>query len=115
MAAPPLLQLTEDGLYCAQGDFYIDPWRPVARAVITHAHADHARYGHAHYLAAAPAEGVLRARLGEIDLQTLPYREAIEHHGVRVSLHPAGHVLGSAQVRLEHGGQVWVARGDYKG
>jgi putative mRNA 3-end processing factor len=103
-----------EGLYCPPGDFYIDPWRPVARAVITHAHADHARYGHGHYLAAAPAEGVLRSRLGEITLQTLPYGEAIEHHGVRVSLHPAGHVLGSAQVRLEHRGRVWVASGDYK-
>ena len=61
----------------------------------------------------ATAEGVLRTRLGEIDLQTLAYGEVIEHHGVRVSLHPAGHVLGSAQVRLEHGGQVWVASGDY--
>jgi len=102
-----------EGLYCPPGDFYIDPWRPVARAVVTHAHADHARRGHAHYLAAAPAEGVLRARLGEITLQTLPYGEVIDHFGVRVSLHPAGHVLGSAQVRLEHGGQVWVASGDY--
>jgi putative mRNA 3-end processing factor len=102
------------GLYCPPGDFYIDPWRPVERAVITHAHADHARPGHAHYLAAAPAEGVLRARLGaDIELQLLPYRETIDHHGVRVSLHPAGHVLGSAQVRLEHAGQVWVASGDY--
>ncbi|CAN5719843.1 ligase-associated DNA damage response exonuclease [soil metagenome] len=102
-----------EGLYCPAGDFYIDPWRPVARAIITHAHADHARRGHAHYLAAAPAEGVLRARLGEIDLQTLPYGQAIDHFGVRVSLHPAGHVLGSAQVRLEVGGRVWVASGDY--
>ena len=102
------------GLYCPPGDFYIDPWRPVPRAVITHAHADHARIGHGHYLAAAPAEGVLRSRLGEIDLQTLPYGQAIVHNGVGVSLHPAGHVLGSAQVRLEHGGQVWVASGDYK-
>ena len=102
-----------EGLYCPAGDFYIDPWRPVDRAVITHAHADHARRGHAHYLAAAPAEGVLRARLGDITLQTLPYGHAIDHFGVRVSLHPAGHVLGSAQVRLEHGGQVWVASGDY--
>ena len=101
------------GLYCPPGDFYIDPWAPVERAVITHAHADHARRGHAHYLAAAPAEGVLRARLGDVDLQTLAYGAAIEHHGVRLSLHPAGHVLGSAQVRLEHGGQVWVASGDY--
>ncbi len=103
-----------EGLYCPPGDFYIDPWRPVDRAVITHAHADHARAGHGHYLAAAPSAGVLRARLGEIDLQLLGYGEAITRHGVRVSLHPAGHVLGSAQVRLEHGGRVWVASGDYK-
>ncbi len=103
-----------EGLYCPPGDFYIDPWRPVERAVITHAHADHARRGHGHYLAAAPAEGVLRTRLGdEIDLQTLAYGETIDHFGVRLSLHPAGHVLGSAQVRLEHGGRVWVASGDY--
>lgn len=103
-----------EGLYCPAGDFYIDPWRAVDRAVITHAHADHARTGHGHYLAAAPAEGVLRARLGPITLQTLAYGERIIHHGVTVSLHPAGHVLGSAQVRLAHGGQVWVASGDYK-
>jgi putative mRNA 3-end processing factor len=102
-----------EGLYCPPGGFFIDPWRPVERAVITHAHADHARPGHSHYLAAAPAEGVLRSRLGEITLQTLAYGEAIDHHGVRLSLHPAGHVLGSAQVRLEHGGRVWVASGDY--
>ena len=102
-----------EGLYCPPGDFYIDPWRPVDRAVITHAHADHARRGHGHYLAAAPGEGVLRSRLGDIRLQTAGYGERIDHFGVRVSLHPAGHVLGSAQVRLEHGGQVWVAAGDY--
>jgi putative mRNA 3-end processing factor len=102
-----------EGLYCPPGDFFIDPWRPVSRAVITHAHADHARAGHGHYLAAAAAAGVLRARLGDIPLQTLAYGETIEHHGVRLSLHPAGHVLGSAQVRLEHRGQVWVASGDY--
>lgn len=102
-----------EGLYCPPGDFHIDPWRPVDRAVITHAHADHARRGHGHYLAAAPAEGVLRARLGDITLQPLAYGEAVEHRGVRISLHPAGHVLGSAQVRIEHGGRVWVASGDY--
>ena len=102
-----------EGLYCPPGDFYIDPWKPVARAVITHAHADHARRGHGHYLAAAPAEAVLRARLGDITLQTLAYGEAVDHSGVRLSLHPAGHVLGSAQVRIEQGGQVWVASGDY--
>jgi putative mRNA 3-end processing factor len=102
-----------EGLYCPPGDFYIDPWRPVDRAVITHAHADHARPGHGHYLAAAPGEGVLRARLGDITLQPLAYGEVVEHRGVRISLHPAGHVLGSAQVRLEHAGRVWVASGDY--
>jgi putative mRNA 3-end processing factor len=103
-----------EGLYCPPGDFYIDPWRPVERAVITHAHSDHARAGNRHYLAAAPGEGVLRARLGAVDLQLLPYGEQISHHGVRLSFHPAGHVLGSAQVRLEHAGEVWVASGDYK-
>jgi len=102
------------GLYCPPGDFFIDPWRPVSRAVITHAHSDHARVGSGHYLAAEPGAGVLRARLGDIALQTLAYGERIVHHGVTLSLHPAGHVLGSAQVRLEHGGQVWVASGDYK-
>jgi putative mRNA 3-end processing factor len=103
-----------EGLYCPPGDFYIDPWRPVERAVITHAHGDHARVGNAHYLATAVSEGVLRARLGaDITLQTLAYGETIEHHGVKLSLHPAGHVLGSAQVRLEHAGRVWVASGDY--
>ena len=104
-----------EGLYCPPGDFYIDPWRPVERAVITHAHSDHARIGNTHYLAHTLSAGTLRQRLGaDIALQTLDYGEAIEHHGVRLSLHPAGHVLGSAQVRLEYGGRVWVASGDYK-
>ncbi len=112
--ADDLVVQRPEGLYCPQGDFFIDPWRPVERAVITHAHADHARTGHAHYLAAAPAEGVLRARLGTIDLQTAEYGARIVHNGVTVSLHPAGHVLGSSQVRLEYEGRVWVASGDYK-
>ncbi|MGR1217939.1 ligase-associated DNA damage response exonuclease [Metapseudomonas otitidis] len=103
-----------EGLYCPPGDFYIDPWKPAARAVITHGHGDHARSGNGHYLTATPGAGVLRARLGDVPLQTLDYGEALLHNGVRISLHPAGHVLGSAQVRLEHQGQVWVASGDYK-
>jgi putative mRNA 3-end processing factor len=103
-----------EGLYCPAGDFHIDPWRAVRRAVITHAHSDHARGGHGHYLAAAPAGHVLRSRLGSIDLQLLAYGETVVINGVRVSLHPAGHVLGSAQVRIEHAGAVWVASGDYK-
>ena len=112
-ASGDLIVRRPEGLYCPPGDFYIDPWRPVDRAVITHAHVDHARRGHAHYLSAAAGEGVLRARLGEIDLQALEYGAVVDHFGVRVSLHPAGHVLGSAQVRLEHRGRVWVASGDY--
>ena len=102
-----------EGLYCPAGDFFIDPWRPVARAVLTHAHADHARRGHASYLAQADGAAVLRARLGPITLQTLAYGEAVDLSGVRLSLHPAGHVLGSAQVRLEYRGEVWVVSGDY--
>src|SRR6218665_1370703 len=113
-AAMDLIVQRPEGLYCPPGDFYIDPWRPVDRAVITHAHADHARTGHGHYLAAAPGEGVPRQPLGELTLQPLAYGEPIVHNGVEISLHPAGHVLGSAQVRLAHGGQVWVASGDYK-
>jgi putative mRNA 3-end processing factor len=108
-----LVVLRPEGLYCPAGRFHVDPWRPVARAVITHAHADHARRGHGAYLAEAGGAGVLRARLGPITLQGLPYGEGVEIDGVRVSLHPAGHVLGSAQVRLEHRGEVWVVSGDY--
>jgi len=104
----------KEGLYCVPGDFYIDPWRPVARAIITHAHSDHARVGHGHYLAATPGVGILKSRLGDINIDALPYGETVTHNKVTISLHPAGHVLGSAQVRMEYGGEVWVASGDYK-
>ncbi|HTQ00852.1 MAG TPA: ligase-associated DNA damage response exonuclease [Casimicrobiaceae bacterium] len=110
---PDLVVLRPEGLYCPPGDFFIDPWRPVARAVVTHAHGDHASRGHGSYLAAADAANVMRARLGEIALTTLPYGEPLRHNDVVVSLHPAGHVLGSAQVRIEHRGEVWVVSGDY--
>jgi putative mRNA 3-end processing factor len=103
-----------EGLYCPPGDFYIDPWRPVARAVIT-PRALRPRAPRQRPLPRGRAgRGRAASRLGDIPLQTLPYGEPLRHHGVTVSLHPAGHVLGSAQVRLEHGGQVWVASGDYK-
>ena len=101
------------GLYCPAGDFYVDPWRKVERAVITHAHADHARAGHRHYLAAQRGVGVLRARLGRIDVTGLAWGETVVIGDARVSLHPAGHILGAAQVRIEVGGQVWVVAGDY--
>lgn len=103
-----------EGLYCPAGDFYIDPWLPVERAVITHAHSDHARFGHRHYLASRAGREVLLSRLPGITVQTLAYSERLEVGGVAVSLHPAGHVLGSSQVRIEHRGRVWVASGDYK-
>jgi putative mRNA 3-end processing factor len=110
-----LITPTSRGLYCAPGDFYIDPWLPVERAVITHAHGDHARPGSAAYLAAKAGLPVLRTRLGEdAAIEGLAYGEARDIGGVKVSLHPAGHVLGSSQVRIEHGGEVWVVSGDYK-
>jgi len=111
----PILQLTDNGLYCPAGDFYVDPWLPVDRAVITHAHADHAYPGSRAYLTARPGETLLRARVGgEAKIQALDYGEPVSLNGLRVSLHPAGHILGSAQVRIESGGEVWVVSGDYK-
>jgi len=114
-----MFTVTADGLYCPAGDFHIDPWNPVARAVITHAHGDHARSGNASYLCAAPGAGLLRRRFGsDISLETLGYGETRTIRDVTISLHPAGHVLGSAQVRLERHGSgsegVWVVAGDYK-
>jgi putative mRNA 3-end processing factor len=110
-----MLQATDNGLYCAAGDFYVDPWRPVDRAVITHAHSDHACAGSRAYLTARPGEVLLRARVGgDAAIQATEYGESVNLGGVHVSLHPAGHILGSAQVRIESGGEVWVVSGDYK-
>lgn len=103
------------GLYCEPGGFHVDPWRPARLAVITHAHADHARPGCERYLAAEASVPLLRHRLGPgADVAGLPYGERTRLGGVTVSLHPAGHVLGSAQVRIEAGGETWVVTGDYK-
>jgi putative mRNA 3-end processing factor len=110
-----LLIPTDRGLYCAAGDFHVDPWQPVDRAIITHAHGDHARAGSRGYLTTHEGHGVLRRRVGaEARIRAIAWGEAIDVNGVLVSLHPAGHILGSAQVRLEFGGQVWVVSGDYK-
>jgi putative mRNA 3-end processing factor len=110
-----VLEFTDKGIYCPAGGFYIDPWQAVDRAVLTHAHSDHARRGSQHYLAHPDSTSVLRHRLGEdIRLQTIEYGEVLSINGVSVSLHPAGHIPGSAQVRVEYGGEVWVASGDYK-
>ena len=110
-----LLRSTDRGLYCEAGDFFVDPWLPVESAVITHAHGDHARWGSRAYLASRAGERVLRTRLGDgARIRAVDYGESIALNGVRVSLHPAGHILGSAQVRVEHRGEVWVVSGDYK-
>ncbi|HOX03573.1 MAG TPA: ligase-associated DNA damage response exonuclease [Candidatus Paceibacterota bacterium] len=111
----PLIEPTPRGLYCRAGDFYLDPSRPVARAVITHGHSDHAFPGHGAYLCAEPGVAILRQRLGaRASIAGLSYGTSRDCGGVRISLHPAGHILGSAQVRLEHRGEVWVCSGDYK-
>jgi putative mRNA 3-end processing factor len=111
----PLLEVTPNGIYCAQGDFYVDPWCPVDRAVITHAHSDHARLGAKRYLTSTRGAGVLRARMGaDASIEAVGYEVPVDMHGVRVSLHPAGHILGSAQVRIEYAGEVWAVSGDYK-
>lgn len=110
-----MLRITDRGLYCEAGDFHIDPWLPVDRAVITHAHGDHARWGSRSYLGSREGERVLRTRLGAgARIRTADWGEPVQINGVRISLHPAGHILGSAQVRVEHGGEVWVVSGDYK-
>jgi putative mRNA 3-end processing factor len=109
-----LIEPTDRGLFCAAGGFYIDPWQPVDRAVITHAHGDHLRPGSHAYLCAKPSEALLRHRLGDDAIQAAGYGDSVALDGVRISFHPAGHILGSAQVRVEHRGEVWVASGDYK-
>ncbi|KLU04121.1 mRNA 3-end processing factor [Rhodopirellula islandica] len=110
-----ILQSTPTGLYCARGGFYIDPNRPVDRAVVSHAHTDHARWGCRRYLSAKPSEHLLRMRMNDdAEFEFLNYGESISIAGVNISFHPAGHILGSAQVRLEYRGRVEVVTGDYK-
>lgn len=109
-----LIVFTDKGLYCPRADVYIDPWRPVPKAIITHAHADHSRSGMKDYLAHHHSLPVMRWRLGDISAQGIDYGETINLNGVEVSLHPAGHIPGSAQVRLAFGGEIWVVSGDYK-
>jgi len=110
-----MLAHTPKGLYCSIGDFYIDPSRGVERAVVTHAHSDHARRGSQLYYCTQSGADLLRARLGtRISVASYAYRETFYIGPVKVSFHPAGHILGSSQVRLEYAGEVWVVSGDYK-
>lgn len=108
------LAFTPSGIYCPAGDFYIDPWKPVNRALITHGHADHARRGMGSYLTTDIAAPVMRHRLGDVSIDTIGYGERLQIGGATVSFHPAGHVPGSAQIRIDVAGEVWVASGDYK-
>ncbi|MBL0739592.1 ligase-associated DNA damage response exonuclease [Chryseolinea lacunae] len=110
-----LLDFTAKGIYCPAADVYLDPWQPVKKALITHGHADHARFGHEHYLCTAAAAPVIKYRLSLTDnVQQVSFGEKILIHGVQFSFHPAGHIPGSAQIRVEHRGEVWVFTGDYK-
>jgi putative mRNA 3-end processing factor len=115
MANGPLIVETPEGLYCPAGDFHVDAWGAVARDIVTHAHSDHARRGSQRYLTSREGLELLRYRMGpEATIDAIEFGIALDINGVRVSLHPAGHVRGSAQVRIEHGGEVWVISGDYK-
>ena len=111
---PNLISFTDKGLYCEKGNFYIDPWKQVDNAIITHGHGDHAYYGHKNYLCHTYTKPILQLRLGDNSYQTLDWNEAILINGVKVSLHPAGHIIGSSQVRVEYNNDVWVFSGDYK-
>lgn len=110
----PLIEFTDKGLCCPQGGFYIDPWKPVDKALITHAHSDHARFGSQSYLCHRYSKPLLQLRLGDNPYQTVEWGETVFMNGVKVSFHPAGHVIGSSQIRLECNGEVWVFSGDYK-
>ena len=110
-----LVKFTKKGIYCIPGKFYLDPWYPVEYAIISHGHADHARWGNKHYLCHNQSKAILQHRIGaDISIESLPYNEYKVINGVKVSFHPAGHILGSAQIRLEYKGYIVVFSGDYK-
>ena len=110
----PLLAFNEKGIYCAAAKVYIDPWKPVDKAIITHGHADHSRWGHKQYITHHDNVPIIQHRLGAINVTGKNYGETFIINNVKFSLHPAGHILGSSQIRVEHQGEVWVFTGDYK-
>jgi putative mRNA 3-end processing factor len=110
-----MIQFTPRGIYCVPGDFYIDPWLPVTSALITHGHADHARFGMSHYLCHQHTLPILKSRIGEnIQVESVKYGQVKHIQGVKVSFHPTGHIIGSSQIRMEYKGRVFVVSGDYK-
>ncbi|MBC2838518.1 ligase-associated DNA damage response exonuclease [Robiginitalea sp. SC105] len=110
----PLLEFTDKGIYCPPADVYLDPWRPVKRALISHGHADHSRPGHQEYITHHRNVPIIRHRLGNIRVSGRDWGEVTTVNGVRFSFHPAGHIIGSSQIRAEYRGEVWVFSGDYK-
>ncbi|MUP44813.1 ligase-associated DNA damage response exonuclease [Gramella sp. BOM4] len=110
----PLLAFNEKGIYCAQADVYLDPWKPVKKAIISHGHADHSRWGHSKYITHHSNVPIIKHRLGEINVTGKEWNETFLVNGVKFSLHPAGHIIGSSQIRVEYQGEVWVFTGDYK-
>ncbi|WP_291967210.1 ligase-associated DNA damage response exonuclease [Maribacter sp.] len=110
----PLLQFTSNGIYCETAKVYLDPWKPVDHAIISHGHADHSRYGHKKYITHHRNVPIIQHRLGEINVIGKEWGETIIINNVKFSLHPAGHIIGSSQIRVEHKGEVWVFTGDYK-
>jgi putative mRNA 3-end processing factor len=110
----PLLEFNNKGIYCAQADVYIDAWRPVKKVIITHGHADHSKYGHKNYITHHLNIPIIKHRLGDINVAGVEWGEIFTINNVKFSLHPAGHIIGSSQVRVEHKGEVWVFSGDYK-
>ncbi len=110
----PLLEFTDRGIYCPPADVYLDPWKPVDRALISHGHADHSRPGHGQYITHRRNVPIIRHRLGDIRVSGREWGESFTVNGVRFSFHPAGHIIGSSQIRAEYRGEVWVFSGDYK-
>jgi len=110
----PLLEFTDKGIYCSKADVYLDPWLPVQKAIISHGHADHSRSGHQNYVTHHRNVPIISHRLGNINVQGRDWGESFSINNVKFSLHPAGHIIGSSQIRVEHKGEVWVFSGDYK-
>ncbi|HEU0063656.1 MAG TPA: DNA ligase-associated DEXH box helicase, partial [Flavisolibacter sp.] len=109
-----LIEFTDKGFYCREGNFYIDPWKPVEKALITHAHSDHARWGSKYYLCHTDTKPLLQQRLGNNQYESVDWNQPIYINGVRVTFYPAGHIIGSSQIKVEAKGQIWVLSGDYK-
>ncbi|TLF45324.1 ligase-associated DNA damage response exonuclease [Maribacter aurantiacus] len=110
----PLLKFTDKGIYCEKADVYLDPWKPVKKAIITHGHADHSRWGNEQYITHPRNIPIISQRLGDIKTTGFEWGETFTVNNVKFSLHPAGHIIGASQVRVEHKGEVWVFTGDYK-